>query len=155
MNTSPPNSQHVTARPSANALDHGAADRLGVRSRAAASRLGAAESRLPQAARSRGSDYAQLARQVQAAGLLRRRPLAYSILILFTTVLFTGSWVAVALVGDSLWQAVVAVVAGVASTQVAFLGHDGGHQQVFASRRANDRFGRLIANLLLGLSYGS
>jgi fatty acid desaturase len=45
-------------------------------------------------------------------------------------------------------------VLGVAFTQVAVLGHDGGHQQVFASRRANDAFGRVVGNLRVGLSYG-
>ena len=39
-------------------------------------------------------------------------------------------------------------------TQAAFLGHDGGHQQMFASRRANDLLGRAMGNLLVGLSYG-
>jgi fatty acid desaturase len=38
--------------------------------------------------------------------------------------------------------------------QVAFLGHDAGHQAIFASRRANDALGRVLGNLLVGLSYG-
>ncbi len=104
--------------------------------------------------RSRGSDYAQLSRQVQERGLLRRRRLAYARLILVTMVLFAATCVTIARVGDSWWQLLVAVALGVASTQVAFLGHDGGHQQVFATRCANDRLGRLTGNLLVGLSYG-
>jgi fatty acid desaturase len=102
----------------------------------------------------RGSDYAQLSRQVQALGLLARRRLAYTLLLTGTALLFAGSWAAVVAVGDSWWQLLVAVALGIAFTQVAFLGHDGGHQQIFASRQANDRFGRLTGNLLVGLSYG-
>jgi fatty acid desaturase len=104
--------------------------------------------------RSRGSDFAQLSRQIQALGLLRRRPFAYTVLIAFTTLLFAAAGVAVVVIGDSRWQLVVAIGFGIVSTQIAFLGHDGGHQQVFTSRRANDRLGRLIGNLLIGLSYG-
>jgi len=39
-------------------------------------------------------------------------------------------------------------------TQVGFLGHDAGHRQVFASRRASYVAGILLGNLSIGLSYG-
>jgi fatty acid desaturase len=38
-------------------------------------------------------------------------------------------------------------------TQLAFVGHDAGHRQIFRSRRANDRIGLLHANLLTGISF--
>jgi fatty acid desaturase len=38
-------------------------------------------------------------------------------------------------------------------TQVAFVGHDAGHRQLFRSRRANDLAGLVHANLLVGVSY--
>jgi fatty acid desaturase len=56
--------------------------------------------------------------------------------------------------GDSWLQLVVAAVLGVVFTQVAFLGHDGGHQQVWRSRRANDLLGVVAGALLVGLSFG-
>ncbi len=102
----------------------------------------------------RGSSYARLSRQVQAAGLLRRRRLAYTALIAATMLLFAGTIAAIVLIGDSWWQLLAAIALGVAFTQVAFLGHDGGHQQMFSSRHANDLVGRLVGNLLVGLSYG-
>ena len=40
------------------------------------------------------------------------------------------------------------------STQVAFLGHDGGHQQIAATRTGNTVVGLLAGNLLTGLSIG-
>ncbi|MGI8880783.1 MAG: fatty acid desaturase family protein [Jatrophihabitans sp.] len=102
----------------------------------------------------RGSDFATLCRQVRDAGLLRRRPLAYTVQIAATLIFFLAACVVVAWVGNSWFQLLAAVLLGVAFTQVAFLGHDGGHQQVFRSRRHNDLFGQLSGNLLVGLSYG-
>ena len=101
-----------------------------------------------------GSDYAALSQQIRAAGLLERRPGAYAVKIAATAALFVGACALVAVLGDSWWQLLAAVVLGVAFTQAAFLGHDGGHQQIFASRRANDLFGRTTGNLLVGLSFG-
>ena len=102
----------------------------------------------------RGSAFTALARQVRTAGLLEGRPVAYAVRIAATLLFYSATWVAVVWVGDSWWQTLIAVVLGAALTQVAFLGHDGGHQQIFASRRANDLFGRLTGNLLVGISYG-
>jgi fatty acid desaturase len=42
----------------------------------------------------------------------------------------------------------------VACGQVAFVGHDAGHQQIFRTRRPNHLVGLAHANLLLGVSYG-
>jgi fatty acid desaturase len=108
---------------------------------------------LPPAA-TRGSDYAVLSRLVKSAGLLNRRPVAYTIQIAATLLFFAATCVAIAFIGDSWYQTITAAVLGVAFTQVAFLGHDGGHQQVFDSRRANDVFGQVTGNLLVGLSFG-
>jgi len=38
--------------------------------------------------------------------------------------------------------------------QIGFLGHDAGHRQVWARRRANDTVGLLLTNLLSGFSFG-
>ena len=58
------------------------------------------------------------------------------------------------LIGDSWYQLGLAVALGVVFTQLAFLGHDAGHQQIFRTRRANDVLGIGIGGLLVGLSYG-
>ena len=39
-------------------------------------------------------------------------------------------------------------------TQVAFLGHDAAHRQMFKSGRWNDWVSLIVANLFVGLSYG-
>ncbi|HEY2167378.1 MAG TPA: acyl-CoA desaturase [Jatrophihabitantaceae bacterium] len=107
-----------------------------------------------QRAPGRGSDFSRLCRMVRDAGLLRRRRLAYSVQIAATLAFYAFTCFAIAWLGNSWLQLVAAVMLGVAFTQVAFMGHDGGHQQVFAHRRANDLLGVLTGNLLIGLSYG-
>jgi fatty acid desaturase len=109
---------------------------------------------LAEPARKRGSDYAQLSKRVNAAGLMERRPGWYAAKIVFTGLLFIGGWVAFFAVGDSWWQALVAVFLAVATTQLAFLGHDAGHRQMFRTRRPSEVFGLVAGNLATGLSYG-
>jgi fatty acid desaturase len=86
--------------------------------------------------------------------LLERRPGSYAARGAATFALYIAAWAGVAWLGDSWWQCAMAVALAVAFTQIAFLGHDGGHQQVFSTRRANDLFGQLVGNLLIGLSFG-
>ena len=101
-----------------------------------------------------GSDYADLSRRVRAAGLLDRRPRYYAITMSLTVLALVAGWVAFFAIGASWWQLVVAACLGVAFTQVAFLGHDAGHRQVFRTRRAAYVAGLLLGNLGIGLSYG-
>ncbi|MFI9644534.1 fatty acid desaturase family protein [Micromonospora sp. NPDC051925] len=102
----------------------------------------------------RGSDYAALSREINAAGLLRRRPARYAVRIAFTAAIFLGGWAVVVAVGDSWWQPLLAVGMAVATTQVAFLGHDAGHRQMFRRRGPSEVAGLLAGNLAVGLSYG-
>src|ERR671930_359158 len=101
----------------------------------------------------RGSDYAGLSRQIRAARLLDRARWHYAWRITATAVFFVACWWAAATVGNSWFVLVAAGVLGLASTQIAFLGHDGGHQQIAASRAGNTIVG-LVAGLLTGLSTG-
>jgi fatty acid desaturase len=102
----------------------------------------------------RGSEYAQLSRQIRRAGLLDRRPWYYAWMITVTTVLFAAGWAVFVVVGDSWWQLAVAVFLAVMFTQVGFLGHDAGHRQILHSRKASYIIGLLHGNLGIGLSYG-
>lgn len=101
----------------------------------------------------RGSDYAQLSRRVRAAGLLDRRPGYYVARISLVVGLWLAGWAAFALLGPSWWQLAVAAFMAVMFSQAGFLGHDAGHRQVFASRRANDVLGVIAGNVLAGLSF--
>ncbi|HEU5158154.1 MAG TPA: acyl-CoA desaturase [Streptosporangiaceae bacterium] len=105
------------------------------------------------AAAGRGSDYARLSRIVKRAGLMNRRPLYYAIKIAANLLLLGAGWAAFALLGRSWWQLLVAAFLAVMFAQIAFVGHDAGHQQISGSRGVNDLIGRVHGNLLVGLSY--
>jgi fatty acid desaturase len=102
----------------------------------------------------RGSDYAQLSRQVKQAGLLDRRPGRYVWKITVTAALLAAGWAVFVMVGDSWGQLAVAAFLAVMFTQAGFLGHDAGHRQITGSRRASYLLGILVGNLGIGLSYG-
>ncbi|SDZ20109.1 Fatty acid desaturase [Asanoa ishikariensis] len=102
----------------------------------------------------RGSDFARLSREIAAAGLMRRRPGRYAVTIGLTALLFAGSWVAFVFVGNSWWTLAIGALCAIATTQVAFLGHDAGHKQMFRSRRAAEVAGLTVGNLATGLSFG-
>jgi fatty acid desaturase len=90
---------------------------------------------------------------VRQAGLLDRRPRYYAWKITLTATALVLGWAAFAVIGDSWWQLGIAAFLAVAFAQIAFLGHDAGHSQVFHSRRANDALGVVCANFGTGLSY--
>jgi fatty acid desaturase len=105
------------------------------------------------APKGRWGEYTQLSRQVKQAGLLERRLGWYAAKIGANLTLLAGGWAAFAVIGESWWQLVTAAYLAVAFTQLAFVGHDAGHRQIFRSRRANDLVGLLHANLLVGVSF--
>jgi len=72
-----------------------------------------------------------LSRQVRAARLLDRTPWRYGLRIAATVLFFVACWWAI---GDSWLVLGPAALLGLASTQIAFLGQDGGHQQITATR---------------------
>jgi fatty acid desaturase len=100
------------------------------------------------------NDYALVADRIRDATLLRRRPSHYLTTMGLTIFAFAGGWVALFKVGDSWACLGIAALLAFLSTQVAFFGHDAGHQQIFASRRANRTVGFVVGNLLTGLSFG-
>ncbi|MEU4232075.1 acyl-CoA desaturase [Nonomuraea sp. NPDC026600] len=102
----------------------------------------------------RGSDFAKLARQIQDAGLLNRRPVYYAVRLTLVLAAYVGMWALFWWVGDSWWQLLVAVALGVASAQIGFVAHDLGHRQVFRTRRVSDIVGLLIGDFGIGLGWG-
>jgi fatty acid desaturase len=101
-----------------------------------------------------GSSFTALTRQVHELGLMRRR-YGYYWAKLIGAVIVLAVWVtAFVWIGDSWWQLASATVLAVIMTQTAFLGHDAAHRQIFKSGRWNDWISLIVANLLVGLSYG-
>jgi fatty acid desaturase len=99
-------------------------------------------------------DFHTLTTQVRAAGLLDRRLGRYSVMIVLTLGAFAVAWTAFFVLGASWATLGIAALLGILSTQLGFLGHDAGHRQIFASRRANRLLGLVIGNGLIGLSFG-
>ena len=100
------------------------------------------------------STYTALADQIRSAGLLRRRYgyywtklIALPFVVFVTLGLFF--WI-----GNTWWQLFTAAVIGILFGQLAFLGHDAAHRQIFVSGRMNDWTSLIIADLLVGMSYG-
>ncbi len=99
-------------------------------------------------------DFRALALQIREAGLLERRPAYYSVKIGLTIAAFAAGWAAFVMVGNSWATLGVAAFLGLMFTQLGFVGHDAGHQQVFGSRRANRLLGLAVGDALIGMSFG-
>jgi len=102
----------------------------------------------------RWSEYTQLSRQIKQASLLDRRHGYYTAKISLNLVLLAAGGAAFVALEDSWWQLVTAAYLAVVFTQIAFVGHDAGHRQLFRSRRANNLIGLVHANLEVGVSFG-
>jgi fatty acid desaturase len=101
-----------------------------------------------------GSSFTALTKKIHELGLMRRR-YGYYWTKLVGAVLALAVWaVAFVWIGDSWWQLVSAAVLAVLLTQIAFLGHDAAHRQIFKSGQWNDWASLVVANLLVGISYG-
>lgn len=100
------------------------------------------------------TDFRELALKIRAAGLLDRRPAYYSVKICLTIASLAGGWAAFVIVGNSWGALGLAAFLGLVFTQLGFIGHDAGHQQVFGSRHGNRLLGLVVGNALIGLSFG-
>jgi fatty acid desaturase len=97
--------------------------------------------------------FTAVAQVVRETGLLRRARWFYAVLMGGLGLALLGAGVAFVLLGDSWLQLLVAAALGILFTQFAFFSHEAAHRQVLSSGPANDRIGRLVGNLLVGMSY--
>ncbi|WP_100446097.1 fatty acid desaturase family protein [Glycomyces xiaoerkulensis] len=101
-----------------------------------------------------GSDFAALSRRINEAGLMRRRPVYYAIRFSLVGAVVIAAWTTFFLLGDTWLQLLVALAMGLISGQVALLGHDLAHRQVFRRRVPSERAGYVVGNLVNGMGYG-
>jgi fatty acid desaturase len=99
------------------------------------------------------TEYADLKRQVQALGLLRRQPGYYAAKFVAIVALLRLAAVGLVLAGTNPWlrlldAAFLAFVFG----QIGLLAHDLSHQQIVGAGRANTVLGLILGNFLLGVS---
>jgi len=99
------------------------------------------------------STYSALSRTVRDAGLLHRTHAYYLWTLGVLTLALGGAVAGFVLLGDSWFQLLVAGALGLILTQFAFVAHEASHRQVFASGRANDRLGKVLANGVVGISH--
>ncbi|MEP7762386.1 acyl-CoA desaturase [Sanguibacter sp. 25GB23B1] len=100
------------------------------------------------------TDFAEISRRIQDAGLMRRRYAYYWAKLVGMVLVWAALITVFVVIGDSWWQLTTAVVAAVVMTQTAFLGHDAAHRQMFVSGKWNEWTSLVVANLFVGLSYG-
>jgi fatty acid desaturase len=97
--------------------------------------------------------YAELSRTIRARGLLNRSRGFYITLLVVLGLGLLATFAGMILLGESWFQLLLAGALGLLFTQFAFLAHEASHRQVFASGRTNDRMGKLLATLVVGMSY--
>lgn len=102
----------------------------------------------------KGSDFSELSRRISEAGLLHRRPLYYTVRFTAVGLALAGGVAAFLVIGDAWSQLLVAAALAVVSGQLGLAAHDLAHRQVFSRRRPSETGGLVVANVLLGMSYG-
>ncbi|MDN5895682.1 MAG: acyl-CoA desaturase [Nocardioides sp.] len=110
----------------------------------------------PQASRrpTGGSDFADLRRRIDDAGLLERRAGHYTARFVLVGLALVATWTLFFTVGNTWWQLLTAIPLAVVFAQLALLAHDIAHRQVFRTRRPSEIAGRIVGNLGVGMSYG-
>ncbi|MFK4834996.1 fatty acid desaturase family protein [Microbacterium sp. ZW T2_14] len=101
-----------------------------------------------------GNDFTDLAKIIGTSGLMRRRYGYYWTKLIGAVVVLGAALVAFFLIGDTWWQLFTAAGFAILFTQIAMLGHDAAHRQIFVSGRWNDWTSMVLGNLLVGMSYG-
>ena len=97
--------------------------------------------------------FTAIARQVREANLLRRSGWFYLALGAGLLLALGGAITGFILFGASWYQLLIAAALGIIFTQIAFIAHEASHRQVMTSGPANDRLGRLLIVLGVGMSY--
>ena len=81
-------------------------------------------------------DFAELSRRVRADGLFARTGTYYAVTIPSLAAAMIVLAVTVVLLRHSWWSVAAAVAVAFVMAQLSFMGHDAGHRQVLARRRA-------------------
>ena len=100
------------------------------------------------------NDYAELKKLIKQDGLLNKQPVYYTYKIITILGLLALCIVLLFTVHNFWFQLLNAVLFAVATAQLGFLGHDGGHRQIFHSTRKNEILTLVTGNLLIGMSNG-
>ncbi len=97
--------------------------------------------------------FTELASTVRDTGLLSRSYVFYSLYSVALALALGGVITGIILLGDSWFQLLMAGALAIVLTQIAFMGHEASHRAIFVSGPANDRLGRLLSTVLVGISH--
>ena len=97
--------------------------------------------------------FTPLAATVRDLGLLNRAYGFYAGYGAALAVALGGVITGVVLLGDSWLQLLMAAALGIVFTQIAFIGHEASHRTIFVSGPANDRVGRFLSTIVVGISH--
>jgi fatty acid desaturase len=101
-----------------------------------------------------GAAYTELRRTVIAAGLLKRRYGYYLVRTSFCFLLFIfGVALPFLFPATLVWSAIASIVIGFAMVQVALIGHDAGHLEIFRKTTKNWLLGQLCWSISTGISF--
>lgn len=100
------------------------------------------------------NDYIELKKLIKKDGLLDKQPTYYTCKLATTLGILALSVVLLFTIHNFWFQIFNAVLLAVAFAQLGFLGHDGGHRQIFHSTRKNEILTLITGNLLIGMSNG-
>lgn len=101
------------------------------------------------------SDFTELTARVKDRGLLHRNYRHYWTKLILLPAFGLGLLALFVLLGDTWWQMALAATLALLMTQIAFLGHDAAHRQIFKSPRWNEWTAMVLANLFVGIGVSS
>lgn len=100
-----------------------------------------------------GDEFRDLLTLVRHSGLLAKQPAYYVRKILLNVAMFVGAFVLIAKFHNPWIELCNAAFLAFVFTQLGFIVHDAGHQEIFSGPAGNQFLGLLHSNLLLGFSY--
>jgi fatty acid desaturase len=100
------------------------------------------------------AEYAELRRLLERKGLFARQPLYYIGTVSMALVALAAGLTTLTTVKVFGLQLLNAVYLAFVFSQLSYIVHDAGHGQIFSSPRRNHVLGTLVANMVLGMSYG-
>ena len=100
------------------------------------------------------SDFTALTQRLRDAGFMARAYGYYWTKLIGLTAAGLALAVVFVAVGSTWWQLLTAVARALLMTQIAFLGHDAAHRQIFVSARWNEWVSLVVVDLFAGMGLG-